>query len=217
MNNIKKVINQITNLNGNTVNVFGRGVVVNNTVEYEDLTIDITEVLNSLEEFEITEYSIEEYNEVECIYNETICDLDSDEAISKYIDYLEEKYGLEYMEGNNTYNWNSPVSHNLHWEHYFSKSLDTHYYVCDVHLYGDIRGNYSDSFLLEFYNDYTFLETLSESDKYYTLKDSEGNEVYLNLSIFNEGLTSDYGEYEYNDLYLLDYDTIDEVQRDLLK
>ena len=217
MSNIEKVINELNELNGNKVDVFGRKVVVNNSVEWRDLTIDTRDVLNHLKEFEVTEYCIEEYDDAGYIENETIYNITNDEDISKYIDYLEGEYGLEYRDGDNTYNWSSPIMNNLHWEHYYSETLDKHYYVCNVHLYGDVRGNYSDSFILETYNDYVFLETLSESDEFYTLEDKEGNEIYFQLSIFNEGLTNECGEYEYNVLYLLDYENIDDLQKDILK
>src|SRR5699024_1669461 len=50
-----------------------------------------------------------------------------------------------------------------------------------VHRYGDVRGNYTETFLLEFDNDYTFLETISENSKLVTIEvDEENYDVMVN-------------------------------------
>src|SRR5699024_12732373 len=50
-----------------------------------------------------------------------------------------------------------------------------------VHRYVDVRGNYTETFLLEFDNDYTFLETISENSKLVTIEvDEENYDVMVN-------------------------------------
>lgn len=206
---LEKALNTIKNLRGQDVEVFGQPHhIADSSIEYNDLVIDVLEVFENLKEYEITEY--EDYNPDTDDYEEVKFD-DCDDFIS----YMEDLYGIEEQKSDNSYNWNSPISNNFYLHQYYNSELNEYYYVMAIHKYGDVRGNYTNEFVLKFDNDYTLLELLAESAKYYTLKDKEGNELYFDLGVFDEGLTYE-GEYCYQDLNLSDYKNIEDLQKDIL-
>ena len=118
-------------------------------VKENELTISIFDVLDSLEAFEITEKDI--YNSDEEEYEE----MDIEEYFEKGLD---EGWLVENC-ADNTYNWNSPISHHINFEIYHN---DEGSYIVRfrVHRYGDVRCNYSDWVYLECNSDYDFLEAL---------------------------------------------------------
>ena len=209
MSLLEKSLNTIKNLRGTDVEVFGQPYHIDNiNIEYNDLTIDVLEVFENLKDYEITEYcdynpDTDEYEDVE--FN------NADEFIS----YMEDMYGIEELSSDNSYNWSSPISNNFYIHEYYNRELNEYYYVIAIHKYGDVRGNYTNEFILKFDNNYDLFELLAESNKYYTLEDKDGNELEFELNIFNEGLTYEC-EYEYNGLDLVSYDTIEDLQKDIL-
>lgn len=206
---LEKSLNTIKNLRGQDVEVFGQPYHIDdNNIEYNDLIIDVLDVFENLKGYEITEY--EYYNPDTDEYEELEFD-DCDDFIS----FMENTYGIEEVKCDNSYNWNSPISNNFYIYQYYNRELNEYYYVIAIHKYGDVRGNYTNEFVLKFNDDYTFLEMLEESTKYYTLHDKDENDIYFDLRIFDQGLTYE-GEYEYQDLYLLDYENIEDLQKDIL-
>lgn len=206
---LEKSLNTIKNLRGQDVEVFGQPYHIDdNNIEYNDLIIDVLDVFENLKGYEITEY--EYYNPDTDEYEELEFD-DCDDFIS----FMENTYGIEEVKCDNSYNWNSPISNNFYIHQYYNRELNEYYYVIAIHKYGDVRGNYTNEFVLKFNDDYTFLEMLEESTKYYTLHDKDENDIYFDLRIFDQGLTYE-GEYEYQDLYLLDYENIEDLQKDIL-
>lgn len=206
---LEKALNTIKNLRGQDVEVFGQPHhIEDNSIEYNDLVIDVVEVFENLKEYEITEYEYynpdtEEYEDIE--FND--CD--------EFISYMDDTYGIEEVSSDNSYNWSSPISNNFYIHQYYNRELDYYYYIIAIHMYGDVRGNYTNEFVLKFDNDYEFLELLNECNKYYTLQDKDENELYFDLGIFDEGLTYE-GEYSYNGLDLSAYENIDDLQKDIL-
>lgn len=205
---LEKSLNTIKNLRGTEVEVFGQPHQVESTIEYSDLTIDVVEVFENLKEYEITSY--EYYNDDTEDYEELNFD-DCDDFIS----YMEDLYGIEEVRGDNSYNWGSPISNHFYIHEYYNRELSEYYYVVAIHKFGDVRGNYTNEFVLKFDNDYAFFELLNGGNKYYTLHDKEGNELYFDLGIFDEGLTYE-GEYSYNGLELFAYENIEDLQKDIL-
>ena len=55
-----------------------------------------------------------------------------------------------------------------------------------VHRLGDVRGNYNETIVLQFDNDYEFLEILSECNKYNNVE-IDGNNYNVNVNIFSDG------------------------------
>lgn len=89
-------------------------------------------------------------------------------------------------EGNNTYNWNAPLTH--HFE-YTTYDTDNGYYVkVSIHRDGDVRGNYTTEFLLSFDSaDEFFSEVTDISYQYlsHTVK-LDNNEYTVVAQIFSE-------------------------------
>ena len=207
---LEKSLNTIKNLRGTDVEVFGQPHHIDdNNIEYNDLIIDVLEVFENLKDYEITEYDYynpdtDEYEEIE--FNSSY----------DFIIHMEDLYGIEETRCDNSYNWGAPISNDFYFNEYYNSELNEYYYVVAIHKYGDVRGNYTDEFVLKFDNDYDFLELLNECNKYYTLHDKDGNELEFELNIFNEGLTDEDGDYYYDELNLLDYDNIEDLQKDIL-
>ena len=106
--------------------------------------------------------------------------------VNTYLEYMEELGYLEEGKGDNSYNWAGNVSNHFNMQTY--RNINTGQYLVEfkVHLYGDVRGNYTDSVLLAFDNDYFFYEGLIEHDGYREYKGygirfsamSEGYEIH---------------------------------------
>lgn len=205
---LEKSLNTIKNLRGTEVRVFGQPHHVEDSIRWNDLVIDTVEVFKNFYDYELT--SIDYYNPDTDEYEEVEFD-DADEFIS----HMEDLYGIEEIGSNNSYNWSAPISNNFYMHEYYNSGLDEYYYIIAIHKYGDVRGNYTNEFILKFDNDYGFLDLLNNCNKYYTLQDKDGNEVDFDLDIFREGLTYE-GEYEYMGLDLASYDTIEDLQKDIL-
>lgn len=122
--------------------------------------------------------------------------------VSEYGDKMETSFG-EFTFGNiainadNSYNWGSVLSHDI--QFYEFEYNDTRYIAIDVHLGGDIRGNYScyfilecsldDIFQVEFYPSVEITDTLVADLRWYS------NEY----SVYNTETGEDVGEYYESD------------------
>ena len=157
---LENVIDDIKQLRGKDVYIFGQPTTLKN--ELDEFEIDVIDVLENLLGYEITNLEYEYYDEVK------------DDYIVKefsnafdYLDYLDEIGEIGYHNSNsdNSYNWSSPISNDINFTIY--EKMDGYYIVeCRVHRYGDVRTNYTDTFLLEFAYDSEFLEVLLESNLY---------------------------------------------------
>lgn len=176
MTTIKNLINEMEALKGANVRIFGQPTKL--SVEINETDIDIIEVLKSLEEYEI--------NTSEFLYFDedrgddiNILDTNDDviESLFEY-GYIESD---TYDKGDNSYNWMSPVNHDFNF--YTFKATDGGIYVLfKVHMYGDVRGNYTDDVLLYFNDEYIFYETLSENNKYIAVEiDGDIYDIYINI------------------------------------
>jgi hypothetical protein len=86
----------------------------------------------------------------------------------------------------NTYNWNANISHDLD---VAEKEINGYVYMAImVHRLGDVRGNYTDRFLVRFENEYEWFEIESR------MQEKEINDRYVaDIDIFSEG----YSVYDY--------------------
>lgn len=108
--------------------------------------------------------------------------------ISVSDEWIEEfKYNPE-VKGNNTYNWSSRISNDLNMDTLTNENGEKIILIM-VHLYGDIRGGYSDYFVVKFDNEYEFYELES------TRQSKEVNEYMVaDLNIFSDT----YNVYDYS-------------------
>lgn len=128
----------------------------------------------------------------------------SDYEINQTIEEIEEMEMLKEIKVNNTYNWNAPVSNDFVFRMY--ESDNGNYYVeLAVHLYGDVRGNYSDDIVYKFDNDWDFFETLYDCNAYKEVEVNgkvygvDINTMYEGLTVYDENgdeIGSIYGYYE---------------------
>lgn len=122
--------------------------------------------------------------------------------VNEYGDKMETSFG-EFTFGNiainvdNSYNWDSVLSHDI--QFYEFEYNDTRYVAIDVHLGGDIRGNYSyyfilecsldDIFQVEFYPSVEITDTLVADLRWYS----------NTYSVYNTETGKDVGEYYESD------------------
>ena len=157
---LENVIDDIKQLRGKDVHIFGQPVTLKK--ELDEFEIDVINVLENLLSYEITELDYEYYDEVKDDYI-----LKEFDNAFDYLDYLDEVSEIDYhnSKSDNTCNWNSPISNDINFNVY--EKMDGYYIVeCRIHRYGDVRTNYTDTFLLEFTHDSGFLEVLLESNLY---------------------------------------------------
>jgi len=210
-NSVQNVINEVMATRGATVSVFGQPHKIGESVEkgYVDI-IEILEGFKGYEvetvlpaQYEVSEdeetgtYSINSESEViedgfeyEEDAEERMYELEEENAapvdVNTYLEYMEELSYLEEGKGDNSYNWAGNVSNHFNMQTY--RNINTGEYLVEfkVHLYGDVRGNYTDSVLLKFDQDYFFYEALAEANGYEEYKGygirfsamSEGYEIH---------------------------------------
>ena len=147
----------------------------------DDFTIDVMDILEALKDYEVTEIPVFTDDEE---YEETEC--------------------------NNTYNWSAPINRDFYYHIYQSKIDDTIYITMAVHIYGDVRCNYTNEFLLKFDYIEEFYEVLGNSSKYYTIEVDYGVEYYVDVDLLNEGVRVNGDWYDTSD-----FTTIEELQKQL--
>lgn len=160
MDKLNLIINDIKQLRGAEVSIFGQPTTL--PEEVEALTVDILPILEEFKAWEC-DMIIERYDEDEDEYTE-----EEAETVEEYLEYLEELGEISDVDdytGDNSYNWASPLSNHIDIRVYKGAS-GREFMELRVHRYGDVRANYTESTLLEFDSDYTFYEILFENSAY---------------------------------------------------
>ena len=197
----RKAINELMQLRGSQVEIFGQSVTLPNTVG--DLEIDTINILKDMEEYELDWYDFryctedEDGNEIEVDIFEG-CETSED-----MLDTLEE-YGYiedDYFKADNSYNWSAPVSNDFDFKLYRDFVSGGVFVDFMVHRFGDVRGNYTDSVIYHFESEGEFYETLLNCNKYVQI----GN-YGVCVDIFNDGfevyddagnyIVTAYGDYD---------------------
>ena len=174
-------------------------------VEENELTISIFDVLDSLEAFEITKKEMYDSEEEEYF------EYDMEEYFEKG---LEEGFLTE-CGADNTYNWNSPISHHINFEIYHNIEEGNYIVRFRVHRYGDVRCNYSDWVYLECNSDYDFLEALMECGKWIEVE-MDGKQYCISIEVTSDEIRLEsYENEEYEEIYGDDRDTILEKMEEL--
>lgn len=145
---IQNMIKDIKELRGKTVSIFGQPTQLDN--EVNELLVDIVEIIEEFEEYE------------------------SDISISQLDEFYEVGI-LKELKSDNSYNWASNVSNDFNFHIYENVENGKILVEFKVHRYGDVRGNYTNSVVLEFDSEYDFLEILAEGRKtvYLEINDDE--------------------------------------------
>ena len=129
-------------------------------VNDDALTCDVLPLLNNLFEYEIEM---------------------SNSEIQKYLE-------SDYYSAENTYNWNANISNDLDWKIY-KRSGMSNIAIIMVHLYGDIRGGYSDYFVISLGDYESFIEFCSYELFDYTVGYKQLNDKYIaDFDMFSESI-----------------------------
>ena len=181
------MIKDIQELRSKKVSIFGQPTQLDN--EVNELLVDIVEI-------------IEKYEGCE-----------SDLSIDQ-LDEFHEMGILKEFQAGNSYNWAGNVSNDFNY--YIYENVETGQILVDfkVHRYGDVRGNYTNSVVLEFDDEYEFLEILSEGRKtvYLNIDDAEYTAEVMATHDMIE-IYNDEGDY-ITELYA---DDIEELETELKK
>lgn len=128
-------------------NSFYRVEDIEEILERYDITIEkffeLAVEYGDNEEFE--DEDGEKYYDIQ-ISEEMELETDSPE---EYLEYLENIYSINEIQGGNTYNGSSPLNHHINFTFYENRDFGTYYVLLRCHRYGDVRGNYTDYALLE--------------------------------------------------------------------
>ena len=178
-------------------------------IKENELSISIFDVLDSLEQFEITKKEMYDSEEEEYF------EYDIEEYFEKGLDegWLVEN-GCD-----NTYNWNSPISHHINFEIYHNIEEGNYIVRFRVHCgYCDVRVGYSDWVYLECNSDYDFLEALMECGKWIEVE-MDGKTYCISIEVTSDEIRLEsYENEEYEEIYGDDKDTILEkmINRELI-
>lgn len=160
-------------------------------VKENELTISIFDVLDSLEAFEIIEKEI--YNSDEEEYEE----MDIEEYFEKGLD----EGWLTECCCDNSYNWNSPISHHINFEIYHNLEEGSYIVRFRVHRYGDVRCNYTDWVYLDFSWEEEFLEVLMENGKWIEVE-MDGKTYCISIEIISDEIRLEsYENEEYDEIF----------------
>lgn len=186
----EKIIEDIKNLRGADVRIFGQPTTLPTAVD--DFTIDIIDVLNDLQEYEIelddyTVYDKDSENNISLF--DIICDnyCNGEVDADLIIDELENSGYLTTYNSkcDNSYNWCAPITNNFAFEIYKDLCGNGVYVRFMVHRFGDVRCNYTDAAVYYFNDEYEFLEILTNNNKDVDV-DIEGVTYSININIFND-------------------------------
>ena len=93
--------------------------------------------------------------------------------------WLYEYSGLEELKADNSYNWCSPLSHDINFEVWGVSETEEIYVVVRVHRLGDIRGNYTDEIILSYdnYDDFMY-SNIEDTSKFVGFEFDYNGEKY---------------------------------------
>ena len=160
-------------------------------IKENELSISIFDVLDNLEAFEITKKEMYDSEEEEYF------EYDIEEYFEKGLDegWLVEN-GCD-----NTYNWNSPISHHINFEIYHNIEEGNYIVRFRVHCgYCDVRVGYSDWVYLECNSDYDFLETLMECGKWIEVELND-KQYCISIDVMSDEIRLESYDEEYDEIY----------------
>ena len=175
------VMDDLKELRGKEVRVFGQPTELFDTIEEHDGIIDILDVLNYIKEYEFTSIEEDIYLGDEYIGTNTTEFTD----IEVFYNWLEH-YEYEEIKRDNSYNWGSPLSNDIDFTIYHNITLDEYYVTMKIHMYGDVRGNYTEGFILKYNHEHDFYESLYDCNKYWSYTDEDGVVWYCDINIFKD-------------------------------
>ena len=129
------------------------------------------------------------------------------ETTEEYIDWIVDNADRRW----NTYNWNANINHDID---VAELDIDGYTYMAImVHRYGDVRANYTDRFLVRFYDSCEWCE-LESIMQYKTICDGR---YFINIDIMAEcyNVWDNEGEVSLGDFYEIEVeDLLDEINKE---
>lgn len=169
----------------------------NSDDEYS-LLVDVKEFLDVLKPNEVSP------NEVVEIPTD---DNDEFEEIT-FQDWLYEYSGMNRLRCDNSYNWTSPLSHDINFEVYGYDENRTVFIVIRVHKFGDIRGNYTDEIIVKYDSFDSFMyDTMDYARKFIDLDFDYNGENYkatIRLDWYSDSMDVSVCTENYDDVLDLD-------------
>lgn len=168
-------------------------------VRENTLRVDIMDILDTLEPYEVTDKTIWDKEE----------EIDYEYYIDDYLETGLEEGWIKESIANNTYNWNAPLTNDINFETYYDKPEDEYIVKFRIHCgYGDIRSGYSEWMYLSFSYEEEFLEVLLECCKFIKVE-LEGETYYVEVNPLSDDFVLTKGEDDEeitgdDKLYLLD-------------
>ena len=219
----ENVINDLKDIRGKEVSIFGQKTTLSNTCsKYVVDAINVVEGLKNGGYIMEVEDMQEELNDLEIN-----CDLDKIDSIENFIDLLIDKGVIDNnkTKSDNTYNVNGNVSNDMYIHIYTNDYNECVYTVIAFNRYGDVRGNYTDELLLKFNSEYDCMDYFLGYDDFsccvLNTITINGKEYETTSNIFSESIQvyslekmDDIGEvYGY---YESDEEIIEEIKEKLL-
>ena len=180
MKRICEIIEEVKNLRGANVEVFGQPTTL--TSDYGKYIIDTIDILKNLEDYEAPEivdywtFEEEDGEDIE-VLEEITCE--------EYLDILDDNGFLVEKNSGNTYNWSAPVSNDFYYHIYENLRDDNLIIKIAIHRYGDARCNYTDEFCIIVDSEEEFFDILCESDTFNTVEIDE-KKYYIDIRLFND-------------------------------
>lgn len=175
--NMNTLIEDIRQLRGAEVSIFGQSQTLE--AETDQLEIDIVDVMEALSEYESDLIMLkpdgDDYEEIQA------------DSVDEFLEFKESIGDISYKDskGDNSYNWLAPLNHDFDINIIHDMYQDTYLYEFKVHRFGDVRGNYTDTVLLEFYDEHTFMETLLGCNKAVFIT-VDGTEYDVMIDLFSD-------------------------------
>lgn len=144
LKSVTQLLNEVKSLRGASVSVFGQPTVLSEGVDENDLLIDTVDVLEVLRDYDAYSFMADlmaEYN------------VHADEPIEDVLDFIymmQEGGRFSEDKHDNTYNWSAPLSHDIDFMIFDDQYTDETLVSIRVHMYGDVRGNYTDVAVMKF-------------------------------------------------------------------
>ena len=180
MKRICEIIDEVKALRGANVEVFGQPTTL--PFDYGKYTIDIIDVLNHLEDYEIPEiidywtFEEEDGEDIE-VLEEITCE--------EYLNILDDNGLLVEKNSGNTYNWSAPISNDFYYHIYENLRDDNLIIKIAIHRYGDVRCNYTDEFCIIVDSEEEFWGILCEND-IFNVVEIDGKKYDIDIRIFND-------------------------------
>lgn len=174
----KEIINEIKGLRGAEVNYWGS--IHKMPSEVDKYTIDIIDILEALEEYELPE-ELTKVDPSELNWDTSEFDVVLNRLVEQ--GYIED---ADDYKGDNSYNWMSPISN--HFDEKIWRTDNGTIVAIMVHRYGDVRANYTGHGWYRFADDYEFLELLQENGQRFNSVNLQGKDYWCDTDVFSDGI-----------------------------